>query len=153
MEDFELQLLLGAQRWVIDIPEDKSGWILSLETESDGAVRTDGGSSVTGGHRIVLLTRRNMESKTIEYAWYQVDSQRTVETSGPISITMNLRSSAFGIVNDPLAFAGVTTGRPDGIVRIGEPIYRGGKKKVAGFHSNEKADYEVRVVLTPPGEF
>lgn len=150
MEDFELQLLLGAQRWVIDVPEDKNGWFLSLETESEGTVRTSGGSSVTGGQTIVLLTRRNKETKTIDYVWYQVDSQRQVEKSESITIAMNLRSSGSGSVNDPLTLAGVTAGRPDGIVKIGEPIYRGGKEKVEGFPSGTKAEYEVRVMLTPP---
>lgn len=148
MEDFELQLLLGAQRWVIEIPEDKDGWFLSLETESEGAIETSGGAGVPGGQTIVLLTRRNKERKTIEYAWYQLDSQRRVEKSGPFTVTMNLRSSGTGSVNDPLASASVTAIRPDGVVKIGEPIYRGGKKEVAGFPSEEKADYEVRVVLT-----
>jgi hypothetical protein len=152
MEDFELQLLLGAQRWVIDVPEDKNGWFLSLETESDGTVRTSGGSSVTGGQTIVLLTRRNKETKTIDYAWYQVEAQRMVENLGPETITMTLRSSGSGSVDDPLTSAGVTAVRPDGVVKVGEPIYRGGKKEVAGFPSGEKADYEVRVVLTSPGQ-
>ncbi len=151
MEDFELQLLLGAQRWVIDIPEDKNGWFLSLETESDGVVRTNGGTSVTGGQTIVLLTRRNMENKRIEYAWYQIDSQQSVVKSGPFTITSDFRSSGSGSVDDPLAAASVTAGRPDGIVKIGEPIYRGGKKVVASFPSAEKADYEVRVVVKAPG--
>lgn len=151
MEDFELQLLFGAQRWVIDIPEDKNGWLLSLETESDGAVRTGGGSSVIGGQTIVLLTRRNKENKTIDYAWYQVDTQRTIVMSSPFTLKVNWRSSGSGSVNDPLTSAGVTAGRPDGVVKIGEPIYRGGKTEVVGFPSNEKADYEVRVVLTAPG--
>ena len=152
MEDFELQLLLGAQRWVIDVPEDKNGWFLSLETESDGTVRTSGGSSVTGGQTIVLLTRRNKETKTIDYAWYQVEAQRMVENLGPETITMTLRSSGSGSVDDPLTSAGVTAGRPDGVVKIGEPIYRVGKKEVDGFPSGKKADYEVRVILTAPGE-
>ena len=147
MEDFELQLLLSAQRWVIEIPEDKSGWFLSLETESEGVIQTSGGSGVIGGQTIVLLTRRNKEHKTIDYAWYQVDSQRRVEKSGPFTFTMNLRSSGSGSIEDPLSLARVVVIRPDGKVKIGEPIYRGGKKEVAGFPSEEKADYEVRVVL------
>lgn len=148
MEDFELQLLLAAQRWVIEIPEDKSGWFLSLETESEGVIQTGGGSGVTGGQTIVLLTRRNKEQKTIDYAWYQVNAQRRVEESGPFTFSIHTRSSGSGSIDDPLSLARVTVVRPDGTVKIGEPIYRGGKKEVSGFPSDEKADYEVRVVLT-----
>jgi len=152
MEDFELQLLLGAQRWIVDIPKEKDGWFLGLETKSDGDVKTSGGSSVVGGNRIVLLTRRNSDSKRIEYAWYQINTQRRVDKSGPVTFTMNLRSFGTGSVDDPLVSAGVTSGRQDGLVQIGEPIYRGGKSTVQGFPSETGAEYEVRVVLSPPGK-
>ena len=152
MEDFELQLLLDAQRWVIDVPEVKDGLVLGLETESDGKVRSGGGSSVVGGSRIVLLTRRNRDSKRIEYAWYEVNRRRGSETDGEITFTWNVRTSGSGSVEDPLASAGVSSGRPDGPVLIGEPIYRGGKSTVSGFPTEAPAEYEVRVVLTPPME-
>lgn len=153
MEDFELQQLLDAQRWIIDIPSEKSGWILALESESKGNVKTSGGCSVTGGGRIVLLTRRNRSSKRIEYSWYQTQSRRTIEKDGPLTFTMNLTNSCSGSVDDPLESVGVTSGRPDGLLTIGEPIYRGGRSSVTGFSSPEKADYEVRVVLSPPYNF
>lgn len=150
MEDFELQQLLGAQRWVIDIPPDRTGWVLGLETEIEGKVKSGGGSSVTGGTRIILMTRRNQSTKRIEYSWYQTESTRSTETDGPVTITLNLTSSGSGSVEDPLVSAGVTSGRPDGTINSGEPIYRGGHSSVAGFPSTQKADYEVRVVLSPP---
>ncbi len=151
MEDFELQLLLGAQRWEIEIPENKNGWVLSLETESNGTIQTNGGTFVTGGQTIVLLTRRNLDNKRIEYAWYEIESKRSTGISGSVNRTNKYHVSGFGIVDDPLADAGVTVGRPDGIVKIGEPIYRGGKTEVAGFPTPEKAEYEVRVVVKARG--
>ena len=134
IEDFELQRLLDAQRWIIDIPLDKDQWMLGLEIESKGEIRSSGGTSVPGGRQIVLLTRRNQSSKRIEYSWYDSNSGR----------------GGSGSVDDPIAFAGVTSGRPDGLIKIGEPIYRGGTKSVSGFPSPRKADFEVRVILDPP---
>ena len=150
MKDYEIQKLLAAQRWVIDVPKDKDGWYLAFETEIDGDVKTYGGTSVLGGTRIVLLTRRNSDSKKIEYAWYGTETVKRTETEGHITFRMNLQSSGSGSIADPLVAASVSVGRPDGDVKIGEPIYRGGRESVQGFPGPRKADFEVRVVLTPP---
>ena len=79
-----------------------------------------------------------------------MNRQRSVKKSGHLTISLNTQYSGFGSLKDPLVSAGVTSIGSDGPIRIGEAIYRAGKSEVAGFPSAEKADYEVRVVLTPP---
>jgi hypothetical protein len=137
MEDSELQLLLNAQRWVVDIPQEKDGWFLALETESEGAVERSGGATVLGGQRYVVLTRRNKETKNIDYAWYSMDGRQSATGGG---------------IRDPLIDAGSIALRPDSSVRIGEPIYKGGKTHVQALPYDSRADYEVRIVLFGPGK-
>jgi hypothetical protein len=153
MQDFEIQQLLNLQRWEIDIPKDKNGWYLSLEAEIESEVKTWGGVTVSGGTRVVLLTRRNSDSKRIEYAWYSTDPKGITDALGTfLQLNLHLRSMGSGSVPDPMVDASVSAGRPDGIVMIGEPIYRGGRKSVLAFPGVATADFEVHVVLVPPYE-
>ena len=127
MRDFELQKLLNANRWVIDIPPEKDGWFLELTIKSGDDITASGGASMRGGTRIVLLARRNTHDRRIEYVWYQTTNDREIiDEDGPFTMTLNISSSGNGSIDDPLASARVTSVRPDGQIAVGDAIYRGG---------------------------
>ena len=151
MRDYELQKLLRANRWVIEIPQNKDGWYLELVCKDGDKTYSSGGTSVTGGSTIVLLTRRNTFDDRIEYAWYQqATSTKKKHKDGPLAITLARLASGSGSVADPLANANVGNTRPDGKVSLGDCLYRGGKSSVRGYPSGAPADFEVRVELKPP---
>lgn len=147
MEDHELELMLRANRWMIDIPADKDGWELGFETSTLDKEDFFHGPNVHGGSQIVLLTRRDQDSDRIEYSWYETAARKTISQDSILTISMSAKASGSGGFKDPIAKAGVTLQRPDGVVKSGEVIYRGGESSVS---SGEKSDFEVRVVLVDP---
>jgi len=132
----DLQMLLDAKRWTFDVPEEQNGWFLSLEGRIDDMVYSSGGASVRGGSHVTLVTRRNAADKKIDFAF------RSQKDNG--------WSGGSGSIDDPLANAGVSAGRTEGQIKIGEPIYRGGRKSVQGFPGADRAEFEVRVLLESP---
>lgn len=135
IEDFELQRLLSANRWVIDIPADREGWYLDLETKTEGEIKRSGGCNVHGGERLVLLVRRDLETKKIYYSWYQNSDAG--------------QSSCGGVIDDPLGSNPYGT-HGEGLVQLGEPIYYANRKGESLGSNSKDYDYEVRVVLHEP---
>ena len=136
MSASDLQMLLNAKRWTFDVPEEQDGWLLRLEGRSDDKVYSSGGVSVLGGSHVTLVTRRNAADKKIDFAFR---SQKD-----------NAWSGGSGAIDDPIANAGVNAGRPEGPIKVGEPIYRGGRTEVQGFPGPDHAEFEVRVLLEAP---
>ncbi|MCA8990704.1 MAG: hypothetical protein KDA88_01935 [Planctomycetaceae bacterium] len=152
MQDYELQKLLNASRWVIDIPADKDGWYLNLSCkEEDKSFRT-GGVSVRGGSTIVLLARRNTFEHEIEYVWYETSRAEQKQSVGPVTFTLTSSASGGGHIPDPLPPGSVTSIRPDGKVSNGDALYRGAMKELQTHPLNSPADFEVRLELSPPAE-
>lgn len=152
MRDHELQKLLNANRWVIDIPADKDGWFLELSCKEGDRIYSSGGASVRGGSTIILLSRRNTFDDRIEYAWYETSNVKQTHGNGSLTLTVTTAASGSGSVSDPLANANVSITWPDGNMAIGDCLYRGGKTSVEYDPSNGPADCEVRVDLKPPRE-
>lgn len=152
MRASEIQTLLNAKRWVLEIPEGKDGWNLELACKSGERQYSSGGTTVPGGSTIVLMTRRDTLKDRIEYAWYQTGKTGYAIEDGQLDMQMAMSASGGGSVDDPLANAGVSSWRQGGLVAPGDWLYRGGKKSVKGFPSKEPAEYEVRVQLIPPRE-
>ena len=150
MRDFEIQRLLNANRWVLDVPSEKDGWFLELTSKSGDEMTSSGGVSVLGGTRMVLLVRRNTSDRRIEYAWYDTTTVReTIGQIGPANLVLTESHSGSGKVDDPLASASVLTTRAEGPIADGDWLYRGASKSLS---SNEPAEFEVRVRLRDPAE-
>jgi hypothetical protein len=128
----DLQRLLGAQRYTLRVPTECNGWLLSFESVVDGEAKLSGGSTVSADSEITLLVRRTRDTKRIEYCWFTENQL------------------ARGLLDDPIADAGVTSHREPGTVSSGDWLFRGGRQSLK--HAPEAgADFEVRVVLRPPG--
>ncbi len=149
LEDYELQLLLDARRWVLEVPRDKDGWFVRLEWQDENGVHQSSGGSVEGGSRIVLMCRRLPDSKKLVYRYYASDGRNRSGTMFFIKQSTS-SSSAGGMIDDPISGVPVYIARPDGKIEFGDPIFRGGNSSVPLWGSDEKADREVRVVLSKP---
>lgn len=152
MRAFEIQKLLNANRWVIDIPADKDGWHLELSCKDADKSYSSGATSVRGGATIVLLTRRNTFDDCIEYAWYETTNTNLRDIESSFSLTGTASVSGSGSVPDPLSNSGVSINRPDGKIAIGDCLYRGGETSVQGYPWSTPAEFEVRVELKPPAQ-
>lgn len=128
----ELKTLLDARRYTIRVPPEMDGWVLTFESIIDGKSRQGGGATVQAESDITLLLRRNQETKKIEYCWYG-DGQL-----------------ARGILDDPLAAAGLSTERNEGAIQNGDWLLRGGRKSVQGFPTDQAAEFELRLAFNPP---
>ncbi|WP_051057983.1 hypothetical protein [Rhodopirellula baltica] len=128
----ELKNLLDARRYTIDIPVELDGHFLTFDAIVDGKVTQGGGSSVIGGSKIVLLLRRDQESRKLEYCW------------------LGKNSVSRGILDDPIAGAGSSTERTDGPVNPGDWLLRGGRTSVQVFPAKEPAEFELRLAFSDP---
>ncbi len=128
----ELKNLLDARRYTIDIPMELDGHFLTFDAFVDGKVTQGGGSSVVGGSKIVLLLRRDRESRKIEYCW------------------LGKNSVSRGILDDPLAGAGSSTERTDGPINSGDWLLRGGRTGVQVYPTREPAEFELRLAFGDP---
>lgn len=131
----ELKNLLDARRYTITVPEDKDGYYLSFECTVDGKTKTTGGTQVKSGMEIVLLIRRDSQSKNIEYCW--------------ITDSIVVR----GTFDDPLAQSGTSSERPDGSINDEDWILRGGRESVQVTPAGEPAEFELRLVFVAPNHF
>ncbi len=125
----ELKQLLDARRYTIDIPMELDGQFLTFDAIVDGKVTQGGGSSVVGGSKIVLLLRRDQESRKIEYCWL---GKNTVSR---------------GILDDPIAGAGSSTERTDGPINAGDWLLRGGRTSVQVYPAKEPAEFVLRLAF------
>jgi hypothetical protein len=128
----ELKTLLDARRYTIDVPMELDGHFLTFDAIVDGKITRGGGSSVTGGSKLVLLLRRDRESRKVEYCWF-----------GNEQVSR-------GVLDDPISEAGVTTERDEGPIRPGDWLLRGGRTGVQMIPSNEPADMELRLAFRAP---
>lgn len=138
MNASDLGMLLEAKRWTFDVPEGKDGWNLVLEGRVDDRVFSSGAAFVKGGDRVTLVARRNRAEKMIEFAFRSQN-----ENGGP---------GGRGSIEDPLINGMVSAPRADGEIKLGEPIYRGGRTSVEAFPGPQRAEFEVLVVLRSPKE-
>jgi hypothetical protein len=132
MSDSDLQRLLDAKRWVIDIPADKDGYFLELQSKSEDEISHSGGVSVRGGKQLVLLTRRDRERRKIYYSWSQDGA------------------GAWGSIDDPVSGAGSSGETSGGFLEFGEPIYFGNKGATLQMYPRVNYDFEVSVLLKSP---
>lgn len=128
----ELKNLLQARRYTIDIPKELDGHFLTFDAIIDGKTTQGSGVSVEGGSRVVLLLRRDQESRKVEYCW------------------LDRNTVARGILDDPLSGAGTSTWREDGLVKPGDWLLRGGRKSVQVYPANEPAEFELRLAFDDP---
>lgn len=128
----ELKNLLNARRYTIDVPMELDGHFLTFDLIVDGKVTQGGGSSVVGGSKIVLLLRRDQESRKIEYCW------------------IGTGTVARGVFDDPIAKAGSSTKRDDGPIKAGDWLLRGGRESVQVYPATEPAEFEVRLAFGKP---
>ncbi|QDV41238.1 hypothetical protein Enr13x_10760 [Stieleria neptunia] len=128
----ELKNLLDARRYTIDVPMELDGHFLTFDAIVDGKATQGGGSSVEGGTRIVLLLRRDRESRKIEYCW------------------LGRNSVSRGILDDPLTNAGTSTERSDGAINPGDWLLRGGRSSVQIHPAIEPAEFELRLAFSDP---
>ena len=128
----ELKTLLDARRYTIRIPQKMDGWVLTFESIIDGQSRHGGGATVQGESDVTLLLRRNRETRKLEYCWYG---------EGQL---------ARGILDDPLAAAGVSSERREGAIENGDWLLRGGRQSLKEFPIDKAAEFELRLAFTPP---
>lgn len=127
----ELQKLLNAKRYTVKIPNGFDGRLLSLQPYVDGQLASkSGGASVRGGTEIVLLVRKDQQTRKVEYCW--------MDDAGGVS---------WSVVDDPLKGSAISTVRPEGPIEDGDWIYRGGRERVRGYPSSDPADFELRLAL------
>ena len=128
----ELKQLLDARRYTIDVPIELDGHFLTFDAIVDGKITQGGGSSVVGGSKIVLLLRRDQDSRKLEYC------------------RLGKNSVSRGILDDPLAGAGSSTERTDGPIEPGDWLLRGGRTSVQVFPATEPAEFELRLAFSDP---
>ena len=126
----DLQLLMNVRRYEVMIPEDKDNWYLGLVGVVDGKEHQSGGGAVPGGSTVVLLIQRSDDTR-MKYCWHQG------------------KSMMHGSIPNPLLGAGVSTERTAIECKPGDWLIRGGRDSVT---TGKPADFEVRVVLSPPIE-
>ena len=128
----EIKQLLDARRYTIRIPEAFDGWFLTFHSTVDGKPgQPSSGGFVRGGEDVVLILRRNTTIGKVEYCWYGKDHK------------------SHGVLDDPLVGVGVLIKRSEGPVEDGDWLLRGGRKRV-DFMTDETADFELRLALSPP---
>ena len=128
----ELKQLLDARRYTIEVPMELDGHFLTFDAVVDGKVTRCGGASVVGGSRVILLLRRDQESRKIEYCWFGKDTLSR------------------GIFDDPIAGAGSSTERTDGPIGAGDWLLRGGRTSVQVYPATDPAEFELRLAFGDP---
>ncbi|ELP31411.1 hypothetical protein [Rhodopirellula baltica] len=124
----ELQKLLNARRYQIDVPEERDGYYLTLTPLVDGVAKPSSSATVVGGSRITLLVQ-NDQKPDINYAWF----------GGGMTMT--------GTCTNPFIDAGALTHRSTTHVASGDWLIRGGDNSVS---MTGPTKYELQVNLTPP---
>jgi hypothetical protein len=128
----DLVRFMKVHRYTFQVPDDKDGWILSIQPVRNGKAQDVGGAGVCRGDRITVLLRRIRNAEKAEYYWYS-DHQ-----------------SGGGVVDDPVAGCGVFVERPSGAVEIGDYLAVGNDGELQLTPRTSDYDGELRLVLTDP---
>ncbi|KAA1257246.1 hypothetical protein LF1_53950 [Rubripirellula obstinata] len=125
----DLQKLLNARRYQIDIPKERDGYSLTLMPLIEGVAKPSSSATVVGGSQITLLVQHDREPN-ISYAWF----------GGGTTMT--------GTCYNPFLDANALTHRSSTSVASGDWLIRGGDNSIS---LTGPAKYELQVTLTPPG--
>jgi len=128
----DLVRFMKVHRYTFQVPDDKDGWILSIQPLLKGEAQNVGGATVRGGDRITVLFRRIRGAEKAEYYWYS-DGQ----TGG-------------GVIDDPVAGCNLFEERPSGEVAIGDYLAIGNDDELRLAPNAVSYDGEIRLVLNDP---
>lgn len=126
----DLQLFLDVRRYEVLIPEDKDNWFLGLTSIVDGEEQVATFSTFAAGSTVVLLIQPSNEPH-LKYCWNQDGSV------------------VRGKIKNPFEHSNVTMERRAGNCKPGDWLIRGGRKTIS---SNQPAEFELRVTLSPPDQ-